>query len=215
MALAVIEFQQLLTGLTNELSGDVVQLLSRLGRLDQEELLAFITDAYPDLLQPYIAAAADATVTWYEEQPAKKKTFTPTPAEAPPLKELAIAGRWAMLQGNPITAMQGTATRSVFSASRDTVITNTLRENVRWARHASAGACGFCKILATRGAVYRSQQSAKKSHNHCHCLAVPDRDGTFEPAPYVAQWEKDYVQARRDGANTIGKIAYAMDKLAA
>ncbi|MFV8169837.1 ADP-ribosyltransferase [Mycolicibacterium peregrinum] len=118
-----------------------------------------------------------------------------------------------MLQSDPALALKGTATRSVFSGSRDTVITNANREGVRWARHASANACGFCRMLATRGAVYHSQALAKKSHDHCHCLAVPDRDGLYVPAPYVEQWERDYAQARRGGATTPGQIANAMDKV--
>lgn len=214
MALAVAEFQQLLTGLANQAGVSINQLVSRIGGLNQQELLAFITDAYPDLVTPYLAAAADATATWYDEQPSTNASFTAQPADLIPVDQLAISGRWAMLQADPVTALQGTATRSVFTSSRDTVVTNTERERVRWARHASANACGFCRLLATRGAVYHSEASARKGHDHCHCLAVPDRDGKYEPPSYVARWERDYNQARRDGARSIGQIANAMDKLA-
>lgn len=214
MAVSVAEFQLLLAQLADELGSKVDRLVPSLDRLSQPELLAFITDAYPELVTPYIAAGNDLTTVWYDEQPTatEAKPFYAEPAAVTPVEQLAISARWAMLQADPTAALKGTATRSVFSGSRDTVITNTNREGVRWARHASANACGFCRMLATRGAVYRSQALAKKSHDHCHCLAVPDRDGLYVPAPYVEQWERDYTQARKDGARTPSQIANAMDR---
>lgn len=214
MALAVSEFQLLLAQLSADLGTKIDRLVPNLNRLSQPELLAFVTDAYPELVTPYIAAGNNLTTVWYDEQPTapEAKPFYAEPAEVVTVDQLAASARWAMLQRNPTAALRGTATRAVFSGSRDTVITNTNREGIRWARHASANACGFCRMLATRGAVYRSQALAKKSHDHCHCLAVPDRDGLYLPAPYVEQWERDYAQARKDGATSPGQIATAMDK---
>lgn len=214
MAVAVAEFQLLLAQLAGELGSRIDRLVPSLDRLSQPELLSFMTDAYPELVTPYIAAGNNLTTVWYDEQPTppEAKPFYAEPAAVTPVEQLAASARWAMLQSDPTGALKGTATRAVFNGSRDTVITNTEREGVRWARHASANACGFCRMLATRGAVYRSQALAKKSHDHCHCLAVPDRDGLYVPAPYVEQWERDYTQARRDGATTPGQIANAMDK---
>lgn len=215
MAVAVAEFQLLLAQLAGELGSRIDRLVPSLDRLDQPELLSFITDAYPALVTPYIAAGNDLTTVWYDEQPAAPaaKPFYAEPAAVAPVEQLAISARWAMLQSDPTIALKGTATRAVFSGSRDTVITNTTREGILWARHASANACGFCRMLATRGAVYHSQALAKKSHDNCHCLAVPDRDGLYVPAPYVEQWDRDYIQARKDGARTPGQIANAMDKV--
>ncbi|NOQ62712.1 hypothetical protein [Mycolicibacterium fortuitum] len=214
MAVAVAEFQLLLAQLAGELGSRIDRLVPSLDRLSQPELLSFMTDAYPELVTPYIAAGNNLTTVWYDEQPTppEAKPFYAEPAAVTPVEQLAASARWAMLQSDPTGALKGTATRAVFSGSRATVITNTEREGVRWARHASANACGFCRMLATRGAVYRSQALAKKSHDHCHCLAVPDRDGLYTPAPYVEQWERDYAQARKDGARTPSQIATAMDK---
>lgn len=216
---AVPEFQGLLTGLTNDLGQQIGKLGVAVDRLDQRELLSFVTDAYPQLITPYLAASATLTATWYDEQPVaatptEAAPFIAEPAELAPIDQLAISARWAMLQSSPLTELQRTGTRAVFTASRDTVVANAVREGVRWARHASANACGFCRMLATRGAVYRSQELAQKSHDGCHCLAVPDRDGLYVPAPYVAQWLDDYNQARGDGARTPAQIANAMDRAA-
>jgi hypothetical protein len=241
VALAVAEFQRLLTGISNELGTRIDKIGPRLGRLSQPELLGFISDAYPALATPYLASAASATAVWYGEQPSKNAGFVVEPAELAPVEQLAASGRWAMLQADPASALKGTASRAVFGASRDTVLINAGREGARWARHASASACGFCRMLATRDEQYlykasgvvfdkelgayrtkvigrggRTQGTQKlgdRYHDHCHCTAVPVRKGgTFEPAPYVKQWEADYKAATRAGASSAKEIALAMER---
>ena len=214
MALAVPEFQGALAELARRLGVDVEKLLAAVGRLSPVEQFAFITEAYPELVFPYLSASAELTAQWYDEQPSATSGFVAEPAEPaelPPPEQLAANARWALLQDATVALLQGAATRSVFNSSRATVLDNAEREGVRWARHASANACGFCRMLATRGAVYHSAALARKSHGGCHCLAVPDRDGTYQPAPYVAQWERDYAAARRAGHADAASIAKFMD----
>ncbi|QFG10024.1 capsid maturation protease [Mycobacterium phage IdentityCrisis] len=214
MALSPTEFQQLLAGLAADLGNKIDTLTPRLGQLDRREQLAFISDAYPALATPYLAGSGNLTAVFYDERPvqAAASDFVAVPADVLPDEQLAASARWAMLQSDPANALKGSATRAVFTSSRDTVILNARREGVRWARHASANACGFCRMLATRGAVYRGEALARKSHDHCHCVAVPDRDGTYEPPAYVEQWRADYDQARRDGATNAADIARGMQR---
>lgn len=217
MAQAVAEFQALLTGLANALGLRIDKLAPALARLTPKDLLTFITDAYPQLVTPYLAAAVTLTTTWYAEQPASEAAaaFIPEPAALVPDEQLAANGRWAMLQPDPLGALKRTATRAVFQSSTATIAANASREGIRWARHASANACGFCRMMATRGAAYTSEAAAGgRYHDGCHCIAVPDRDGSYEPAPYVGQWEKDYFQARREGFTSAGAIANAMERIA-
>lgn len=219
MAVAVPEFQNLLTGLANELGTRVARLVPSLERLDTAEQLAFISDAYPDLVGPYLQAAGQLTTVWYDEQPTAARVdnaggssrFRAKAAELPNVAQLAASGRWAVLQPKPTQALTGTATRSVFRQSRRTVRDNAAAEKIRWARHASANACGFCRMLAIRGAVYHDEARANASHDHCHCIAVPDRDGLYVPAPYVEKWQADYEAARADGLRTPSSIANSMD----
>lgn len=58
---------------------------------------------------------------------------------------------------------------------RDTILSNRSRdpESVGWRRIARANGCSFCKMLAGRGAVYRSKTAYFASHEHCHCVAQP------------------------------------------
>ncbi|MGC7358433.1 hypothetical protein RA989_21590, partial [Mycobacteroides abscessus subsp. massiliense] len=54
--------------------------------------------------------------------------------------------------GVSVSDLTGSAARALFNASRDTVLANVAAEpGARWARHASANACSFCRLMATRG----------------------------------------------------------------
>lgn len=211
MAVAVDEFQLLLVQLAADLDIKLDRLVAAVADRTQREVLTYISAAYPELMDRYLAAVGDLSATYYEDQPGGSPGFIAQPADPQPQARLAASGRWAMLQSVPRTALSGASTRFLFEHSRTTIVGNAAREDVPWARHASANACGFCRMLATRGTVYGGAATAKRSHNNCHCIAVPDRDGTYRPAPYVAQWEKDYKAARKAGATTPNEIARAMD----
>ncbi|MGA5542709.1 hypothetical protein ACPCIR_12725 [Mycobacterium sp. NPDC051198] len=228
MPRAIPEFRQLLTELANDLGSKIDRLSANVGRLDRSELLAYITDAYPELVTPYIADSADVTATWYEDQPTKAgaKLFTATPAELPPVEQLAASGRWAMLESDPTSALKGSAKRSVFRSSRNTVMLNARAEGVRWVRHARPGACGFCRVMATRSAAegnssYLTEGTARgttkshivKGHDFCTCLIVPDRDGAYEGPDYTHQWAVDYETVVKEGASTLNEIAQAMERI--
>ena len=91
--------------------------------------------------------------------------------------------------------------------SRDTVAVNADRERVRFARYASANACPWCRVLATRGAVYRAADLAVKGHDNCHCIAVPERGNNKYVAPdYVAGWLEDYKAARGEVGGNLDDI---------
>lgn len=111
--------------------------------------------------------------------------------------------------------------RITLGIDRGTIQTNTERDpaGARYARHASANACAFCALLATREGdwLYRTKQSAtrvvgvavgservlrgtqplgEKYHYDCRCVAVPVwSDEDFEEAPYVEAWREAYHEA--------------------
>lgn len=66
--------------------------------------------------------------------------------------------------------------------ARDTVLDMAQGNDARilgWARVAEPGACNFCRMLATRGAVYTSRATASvtaggsRYHYHCKCYVEP------------------------------------------
>ena len=161
MALGTLRFRSLLTNLSHSVRRDAGRLLSRMSHLAAYESREFITDAWPELLRPYIDAAGELTAEWYDGQPSTNTVFVPQPADPPPDEQLGANGRWAIGQDDPHDALGGTGERAVFNASRDTVLDNVIREGgARWVREARPGACSFCKLMTTRGAVYYTEQSA-------------------------------------------------------
>lgn len=239
MALGVPEFRRALIQLGGALDGDIGKLIAAVGRLDLPDALRLVTDAYPELSSPYLAAAADLTATWYEDQPAdgaEAAEFIAEPAPLPTVEQLAVNARWALTEKNPTTALLGAGRRQLFQQHRDTVLLNAEREGVAWAREARPGACGFCRMTATRiltegfgGApgLYRSEESATanphtvdaKGHDWCRCVAVPIRRGQEYTIPgYVHDWLGDYEAVSRDESGRLlpaWKIADNMEKRAA
>src|SRR5262249_40357188 len=88
---------------------------------------------------------------------------------------------------NMATNMAGVADEQVRNGDRD-VVMRTARYGkgvVGWRRRLSGRACGFCAMLASRGSVYTSRQSAGLTKTnepfHPHCVPA----GTLVSGPTV------------------------------
>lgn len=218
MAAGAPEFQAALVKLGDRLAVEARKVTSAVARLDPHNARAVMTDAYPEIAAPYLAAAGDLSATWYEEQPTKSRRgrlFIAKPADLPEIDALAANGRWALTQTDPGGALEGSSRRQMFTQSRETILNNTEAEGTRWIRHARAGACGFCRMLATRpltvghgGApgLYRTEGTASRNthrfetgHDRCRCIVLPLREGAEYVAPdYLPQWLEDYYAVSRD-----------------
>ncbi|AYR01609.1 MuF-like minor capsid protein [Mycobacterium phage Scarlett] len=233
MTTAVPELQGALAELAGRVGGAIDTLVPRLADASQREGLALITDAYPALVDPFLGAAGELTSQWYAEQPGGVEGYVAEAAALPDPRQLGANGRWSLLQTDPLRALRGSSTRAVFGQSRRTVLDNVAREGVKWVRYASANACGFCRMLATRSLTYEDTgapglYSTKYTalhghrndldaagHDHCKCLAVPLRDGqTYDPPAYVHDWLDDYQAVSRDADGVLlkpGAIAKRME----
>lgn len=84
--------------------------------------------------------------------------------------------------------LEGVLNRLVLQPGRDTVYEATKRDGTGYARIPEPGACPFCLMLASRGAVYTKDtvlhtSSLHKYHDHCRCLGIEVRvDGKGDPA---------------------------------
>lgn len=73
--------------------------------------------------------------------------------------------------------LQGTLNRLVLSPARDTVFRATQDAGTGFARVPEPGACPFCLMLASRGAVYTRKSALQAKgmrafHDHCRCVAI-------------------------------------------
>lgn len=216
---SVRQIQGNLVDLTALTVRDLLALLRTAQGRDAQFIRDLLVEAYPEIVGQYANAAGLLTADWYESLPGDP-TFRATAAPVLP-ERLEGTARWAagaiFTGGKLDEIVAGSAKRHVFNASRETVIENTSREGATWARYASANACPFCRMLATRGDVYASEAAAgggSSYHDNCRCMAVPVRGGdTYSPPPYVEKWEAEYSAARKaaDGVDAKSILA-AWDK---
>ncbi|MFD7045700.1 hypothetical protein [Rhodococcus jostii] len=125
----------------------------------------FLVEAFPELVAQYGVTAAELSALWYQEA-APHLAYAAVPAALPTLEQYAQSAKWALSAADSTTALDrlsGTLQRSVWGMARETTLLNADTEpGARWARHASANACEFCRMAATRGAVYTSKASATR-----------------------------------------------------
>ncbi|MBM7280357.1 hypothetical protein JTZ10_21670 [Gordonia rubripertincta] len=144
------ERQQLLADLNTLAVRDLVEVWRRASVLDAD-FAAFIRDAFPEIAVAYAGVAADMAVDWYEQSD-PESDFRARAAAPPSLTALESSTSWALGAAgtDALGRLSGTLQRAVFDGARNTISDNVTREGSRWVRHASANACEFCKLLATR-----------------------------------------------------------------
>lgn len=148
-----------------------------------------LADFVPRLAAQYGDVAALAATEWYDNERAAagiRSEFQATPAQAalPSQVEASVrasAGHlWSDQQEKMLNDLMGGLQMWIKDAGRDTVLHNARRDpaNPRWARvPRGAKTCAFCSMLASRGWVYASKESAggagHRFHHDCDCEIVP------------------------------------------
>jgi hypothetical protein len=140
-------------------------------------------------------AAAD----WYDElreQADPPGRFRASMADPAPRDQAEAVARWAIgplfgAQADPAQALEhlaGGVQRLVLQPARETIADSVGRDpaDARWARVPSGRTtCAFCRLLASRGAAYHSEESAgglaNSYHGKCDCVPTPVWPGEQEP----------------------------------
>ncbi|WP_326768858.1 hypothetical protein OG978_33820 [Streptomyces sp. NBC_01591] len=173
------------------------------------------------LVDQYGSASASLAADYYEaERVAAAVTgrFTVPLLDPPPDEQVDNGLRWATkdiwdrdpedpattdAQREPLEVRLDQAAKKAEAVAQKLVADQgrgTVQEAVRrdrqataWARAAALGACAFCKLLATRGAVYKQDTANFRSHDGCHCGVVPVFKGQrFELSDHAREWERLY-----------------------
>ena len=159
------------------------------------ELLA---DILPSLVEVYGSAAGTLAADWYDELREELDVsgrFRAIVAELPESGQTQALAGWAVEElfstepdfAASLTKAQGGLQRLIADVGRGTVIGSSLNDPqaTGWQRSASGG-CGFCQMLASRGAVYSKATVGFGAHDNCRCTAVPAFGGRPIPVrPYV------------------------------
>jgi hypothetical protein len=124
-------------------------------------------------------AAQDAADTMVLERQERGQDSLPTPIpQTVVTEEMADALAGYALAGEDWQATLERAAvgldRTVRNASRQTVFEGAKSAGSRYARVPKVGACAFCLMLASRGAVYYEDtvtrtKNGERYHDHCHC----------------------------------------------
>jgi len=154
-------------------------------------------------------------------------------APRPPAAELAADLRGAALKSivsarrgglgieqakaRGLIRVAGTLAKLVLSGGRRTLITNVQRDPqaLGFGRVTSGDPCAFCRTLAGRGAVYKTEKSADfEAHDGCACSAEPFFRGGRPPeqaAEYAREWNEAQKLAREDGTASTGTSNNALN----
>lgn len=202
---------------------------------------SLIRDTVPLIVAEYGPQAASAAADYYDEVRASTiglaaTTYATTLIPDAPDDVVQDALSWALAplfdpSLNPDDTLGRTAgqlEKLVRAHARKTTFLNAAQDPIgtRYARVAQPDACAFCRLLATRGADYRSAESAltavgeidprdpwrqdklrgprgtqqigESFHDNCRCDVIAVFPGeTHEYAPQVSEWQEQYETAAR------------------
>ncbi|MEU0937581.1 hypothetical protein [Embleya sp. NPDC005971] len=195
--------------------------------------IAVEVDRYAQIAAELAARAYEAE----REAAALRSTFRPELADSPPTEQIEATLRWAAHDvwtppdpepsgpddGRPHSARiaerllarvqqrtEAAAGRLALDAGRRTIVEAVEQDpDARgWYRSAQPTACAFCRLMASRGAVYKTRGTAGadandgfegggrfKYHNDCACVAMPVlRGDVFALSPEATEWDRIYYE---------------------
>jgi hypothetical protein len=128
----------------------------------------------------------------------------------------------AQAKRDAVPLLSGSASKAVLDAGREAVMQGVEKDPkaIAYARLPSPGACGWCLMLSSRGAVYsartvvkttsRSQKqgSGKSFHDFCSCVpfAVYSRD--TEMPPIIDEAERLWIESTQGMSGKAALAAY-------
>lgn len=174
----------------------------------QAEARAFL----PVLVGAYSEVSATAAADFYESARAAsgaRGAFTAALSEFDAPLAMRRRVSWAtspLFDGDAESAlarMSAAADKTALQGGRETVMLNAKRDQAkpRFARVPVGKTCAWCLMLASRGAAYRSAESAGAAgqyHNDCDCQPVPswDRGKDLPPSYDEGELYGLYLRAR-------------------
>lgn len=145
---------------------------------------AALLDTVPTAIGYFAEGSAALAADFYDEERARagvRQTFT---SELTLLDRTVKIRRGIAWSAEPLTLDDVDAANARLAQVvqletarpyRDTILGNRRRDPaaVGWTRIASPTACGFCRLLASKGAVFRQATARFAAHDGCDCTAAP------------------------------------------
>lgn len=199
---------------------------------DADSITEMLHDTLPDLLGTYTEAAGAFAADWYDafagyeaqDFHALGRRFTAIPVDLGDAGAHALVGWAAETATSPETfhtLILGGLQRRIAAGARKTIMYSALADPAAegWKRIASGATCDFCKMLASRGAVYSRDTADFHTHDHCNCIAVPELKqlpaGTPVPQPRAPELPADHPSLQAVRALTADELDAEMTRLMA
>ena len=220
---ALEDFRAILAALSGRAQDEVASAFQRIDPYDARGASRILQEVLPGIVEKYGDVAAVAALDYFEslreESPGRRTPYSPGLAEVIPIEQARASTRWAVggLFTSPedvrpdlvLSALQGVADRLTKAQGRDTLGLAVAGDpdRPRFARVPSGRTtCRFCAMLASRGAVYLSEDTAgglHEFHDRCDCAVV----ALYEGVPLPAGYDPDYY--RWDSIDLGGEVVTA------
>lgn len=213
---ALEEFRDVLTGLSERAREDARLLFIRLDlTMDPAVVSRILQEALPELIDVYGDVAATAAADYYEAvrglSAGRLSSYQPLLAPNPPVAQVQASTRWAVSglfkaadEVDPeavLANVQKVTDRLTKAPARDT-LAEAVRldpDSPRFARiPRGASTCRFCTVMASRGAVYLSEETAgglTDFHDLCDCAVQQIYEGDALPEGYDPDFYFERYQA--------------------
>lgn len=157
---AARDYQTAFEVLQDKLMPEVERIWEQSLRFDNpQRQRMYLSNMLFDLLSIYGGDAKSLALSYLDYL--RDGVELPTWAEAVPvLKQVDAAVGMALSNRDTSALLQGSMQRLLMNSYRDTVMGSAVLAGRRFARVAEPGACSFCLMLASRGAVYMSREKA-------------------------------------------------------
>lgn len=214
-------FAAALSALSAQAQQALVAGLSGVDLRDGARVRSALALLWPDILHVYgdsaVGLASDFFEEWAAGMGVKSAVYSGTESSE---RELARM-RWATTQPAILPNLVGVLDELVKGRARKTMQESAQQSGLRFARVPTGHeTCAFCRLLASRGAVYLSRQTASATysgssyHGHCDCVPVPVRGPEDYPHGYDPdRYLDEYLDARdAAGSTDISKVLAEMRK---
>lgn len=214
---------------------DMKRAVGRLSYLPADLQYDMLVDIVSGLVSTYGDVAATAAAEWYRQARIDETgedfdaltfgSFNPDKAFGSPDVQKQFVTLDAANMQQVQAFLEGAMQRWITYYGRETVARNIRRDpkKPRWARVPSgAKTCAFCELLASRGFVYHSKETAgalKSWHSHCDCMIVPSWEKNsahiagYDPDTYYKRYKQAYALAQAEKDVSINNVARHMRKL--
>jgi hypothetical protein len=163
-----------------------------------DQLSAAVYEVLPPLVDQWALASSAVAADWYDAEREQANIDGTFRAIVEPLADLGTEAliAWATeplrqdvpdLAAVKYRAVGGLQKRLANSANYTITGSSKADPQARgWMRTTRPGGCDFCKMVASRGAVYTEKTVRFACHEHCFCRAVPAWNGRDLPVePYT------------------------------